>query len=182
MNRTRNYASIVYPESAPGDWIEKLSGLLVPALVSPLHDRDLDSSGNLKKPHYHVMLLFSGVKTECQAREIFDQIGAVGCEKVNCVRAYARYLIHLDNPEKAQYSRDEVMALCGVDYEGLTSIPEDRYILIGEIVDYCKENDIIRFSDLVEFCRKENWLWFRVVCDNSVIVREYLKSRSWRIM
>lgn len=179
--RTRNYASIVYPESAPEDWQRILSDQLIPALISPLHDQDLDELGALKKAHYHVLLMFSGVKTRDQAATVFKEIGGVGCEKVNCVRSYARYLIHLDQPDKAQYSRYDVTALCGVDFDSLVSVPEDRYKGISEIVGYCSANDIVSYSDLLEYCRSENWSWFRILCDNSVTIREYLRSRAWTI-
>ena len=66
--RTRNYATVVYPESASTDWLEKLSELHVPAFVSPLHDKDVNPTGESKKAHYHVMIMFDGVKTLDQAR------------------------------------------------------------------------------------------------------------------
>lgn len=177
--RTRNYATIVYPESAPEDWLEVLSELLVPALVSPLHDRDLTKEGEQKKPHFHVMLLFSGVKSPEQAKEVFDQIGGVGCEKVMSARAYARYLIHMDQPDKVQYNRQDVVTFSGVDYDSLVNLPEDRYKAIKEIVDYCCKADIYSYSDLMEYCGNWNWTWFKVLCDNSVTIREYLRSRTW---
>lgn len=52
--------------------------------------------------------MFDGVKTIEQAKDLFEQIGGVGCEKVNSIRGYARYLCHLDNPEKAQYDQGAV--------------------------------------------------------------------------
>ena len=61
--RIRNWATIVYPESAPDNWQEILKGQLVPAFISPLHDLDYDENGELKKEHYHILLLFGGVKT-----------------------------------------------------------------------------------------------------------------------
>ena len=91
--RTRNFATVVYPESAPDDWIEKLEELHVAVLISPLHDKDKNPSGESKKPHYHVLLMFEGPKDfETQIQPIFDSIGAVGRELVNSVRGYARYL------------------------------------------------------------------------------------------
>lgn len=49
------------------------------------------------------MILFEGVKTSEQAKEVFSAIGGVGIEPLKSTRAYARYLCHLDNPDKAQY-------------------------------------------------------------------------------
>ena len=70
--RTRNFATVVYPESAPTNWKLVLQEQCVPALVSPVHDRDVNTDGTIKKEHYHVMILFDGVKTQEQAKEVFS--------------------------------------------------------------------------------------------------------------
>jgi len=61
--RTRNFATVVYPESAPENWFSLLGELKVPCFVSPLHDKDLNPNGEVKKSHYHVLFAFDGVKT-----------------------------------------------------------------------------------------------------------------------
>ena len=68
----------MYPESAPEDWREKLTAQFVPAFISPLHDSDLNPTGEQKKAHYHVIIMFDSVKTVEQAKEIFALIGGVG--------------------------------------------------------------------------------------------------------
>lgn len=98
IGRTRNFATVVYPESASGDWMEKLADLKIKAFVSPLHDKDKNPDGEPKKAHYHVILMFDSVKSVEQVKEITDEIGGVGVEKINSLRGYARYLIHADNP------------------------------------------------------------------------------------
>ena len=96
--------------------MERLDQCHVAALVSPLHDRDTNPSGEPKKPHYHVLLMFeSPADYESKVAPIFAEIGAVGRETVNSARGYARYLCHLDNPEKAQYSPSEVRCMGGAN-------------------------------------------------------------------
>lgn len=178
--RARNFATIVYPDSAPETWQEILSQQFIPAFISPLHDKDTNPTGEPKKPHYHVILMFEGKKSVEQVNEIFNLIGGVGCEKVNSIRGYARYLCHLDNPEKAQYEQSEVRSMGGADYIGTIGLVIDKYKAISEMIDYCKENNIISYSDLLEYCRLERFDWFRVLCDNgTVVMKEYLKSKSW---
>lgn len=178
--RTRNFATVVYPDSAPGNWQEILVQQFIPAFISPLHDRDINPTGEVKKPHYHVMLMFDGVKTREQAQEVFSKINGVGCEIVQSVRGYARYLCHLDNPEKAQYKQEDVRALYGADYTKTIGLVTDKYKAIGEMIDYCEEHDIVSYSELLTYCRMERFDWFRVLCDNgTVVIKEYLKSRSW---
>ena len=178
--RTRNFACVVYPESAPDNWQSILSDQFVPAFISPLHNKDLNPTGEVKKEHFHVMIMFDSVKTIEQAKVIFDLISGVGCEVVNSTRGYARYLCHLDNPEKAQYNIDDVRCLSGADYANVISLVTDKYKAIGEMIDFCQVNDIFSYATLLEYCRLERFDWFRVLCDSgTVVIKEYLKSRSW---
>lgn len=178
--RTRNFASVVYPESAPENWQDILAEQFVPAFISPLHDKDVNPTGEPKKAHYHVVIMFDSTKTIDQARELFSKINGVGCEKVNSIRGYARYLCHLDNPEKHQYDQSNVRSLCGADYVGTIGLVTDKYKAIGEMIDFCELNDIVSYSELLKYCRMERFDWFRVLCDNgTVVIREYLKSRKW---
>lgn len=178
--RTRNYATVVYPESAPENWRDALSDFMVPCFISPLHDKDMNPQNEPKKEHYHVLLMFDSVKTADQAREVFDAIGGVGCERVQSLRGYARYLCHLDNPEKAQYKTDKVVALCGADYVGTINLVTDKYIAIKEMMEFCEDNGIVNFAQLMKIARETNDGWFRVLCDSGTIVmKEHLKSLAW---
>jgi hypothetical protein len=180
--RTRNYATVVYPESAPANWQEILSQKFVPAFISPLHDQDVNPTGDPKKAHYHVIIMFDNTKTPEQAQSIFTAIGGVGCEKVNSMRGYARYLCHLDNPEKAQYDPSDVRSLCGSDYIGCIGLVTDKYKAIAEMIDYCISANIYSYATLLEYCMLERSDWFRVLCDNgTVVMKEYLKSRLWTL-
>lgn len=180
--RTRNFATVVYPDSAPENWQEILSEQFVPAFISPLHDKDKNPTGEPKKSHWHVMLMFDGVKTAEQATEIFKKIGGVGCEVVQSQRGYARYLCHMDNPEKEPYNAENVRQLCGADYNGSIGLVTDKYKAIGEMIDYCEENGIVSYSELLMYCRMERFDWFRVLCDNGTfVIKEYLKSKLWTV-
>lgn len=178
--RTRNFATVIYPESAPNNWQELLSDCFVPAFISPLHDKDVNPTGEPKKAHFHVMLMFEGPKTLEQAQEIFSKIGGVGCEKVNSIRGYARYLCHLDNPEKVQYSQDDVRSLCGADYNGTIGLATDKYKALGEMQDFCELYDVYSFYLLAKYAKEHRPDWYRILSDcGSVYMREYLQSRKW---
>ena len=179
--RTRNFATVVYPESAPADWMDRLNDYHVAALVSPLHDRDTNPSGEPKKPHYHVMLIFEGPKEfETQVKPIFDDIGGVGREMVNSARGYARYLCHLDNPEKAQYDPAEVRCMGGADYYGITNLPTDDIKMLGEIMSYIREQEIYSFAEFLEGCQLLRPDWYSLAAfSRGWIIREYIKSLAW---
>ena len=179
-DRARNFACVVYPESAPEDWQQILAANFVPAFISPLHDQDIDPQDQPKKPHYHVIMMFEGKKSKDQVQELFDLIGGVGLEVVKSVRGYARYLCHLDNPEKAQYDTAKVKCLCGSDYVGIIGLALDKYIAIAEMMDFCDEYEINSFYLLSKFARLNRSDWFRILCDSSAVyMREWLQSRKW---
>jgi hypothetical protein len=178
--RTRSYATIVYPDSAPENWIDILTQFHISAFISPLHDKDINPTGEPKKPHYHVLLMFEGKKSVPQALEVFEAFGGVGCEIVNSQRGYARYLCHLDNPEKAQYSTEDVKQLCGADYSSVINLAIDKYKALGEMEDFCDKYDIVSFYLLTKYARNNRPDWYRILCDcGTVFMREFLNSRKW---
>lgn len=183
VKRTRNFASMVYPDSAPDNWQQVLADLHIPAFISPLHDRDTLGDvpgGELKKAHYHVMIMFDSVKTQEQAKEVFALIGGVGLEIINSISAYARYLCHMDEITKTRYDIEEVISLSGADYIECISLPGDKYGVIGEMIDFVEEQDIVSYAELLRWCRGNKPDWFRVLCNSATLVmREYIKSRYW---
>ena len=178
--RTRNFATVIYEESAPEGWQEKLAEMFIPAFISPLHDKDVNPGGEPKKAHRHVMLMFDGVKTEEQARAVFQSIGGVGCEVVQSARGYARYLCHLDNPEKAQYDQGEVKALSGADYVSMIGLATDKYKALSEMEEFCEKYNVMSFYALSRYATVNRSDWSRVLKDNGAIyMKEYLQSRKW---
>lgn len=178
--RCNYWATVVYPESAPTNWFSILEDAVVPALVSPLHNKDNNPTGEVKKEHYHVILLFESLKSPAQAKEIFDLIGGVGCERVNSIRGYARYLCHIDNPEKWRYSEQDVRCYCGVDYYSIISLPTDRLGILMEMQDWCDDNACFGFASLVRYARVNRPDWYRILAESGTIfMKEYLKSCSW---
>lgn len=178
-SRTRSYACVVYPDSAPGDWLERLSDLHICALVSPLHDKDVNPDGEIKKPHYHVLLLFESVKTQKQADEVIKEIGGVGHENVGSTRGYARYLIHLDNPEKYQYNASDVKQFGGADFFAIIHLPTDDLSMQRDIIDYIVSNHIYSYAQLVLIAKENNDDWFNLLMRNSYSIREFIKSFTW---
>lgn len=189
-DRTRNFTALLYPDcvNTPENWLQILGELQIPMFISPLHDKDVTISGEPKKPHYHIILMFEGKKSIEQAKEIFSLVGAVpppeiqgkSSIKVQSIRGAARYLCHLDNPDKALYDVDNVVSFGGADYSAIIGLAIDKYKAIDEIMDYCDENGVYSYRDLLQYCRKQKRDWFRVLCDNgSYVVLEYLKSASW---
>ena len=178
--RFRNFATVVYPESAPADWLTVLDSLHVPAFVSLLHDADVNADNTPKKAHYHVLLMFSSVKTVEQAKEAITAIHGVGCETVSTVRGYARYLVHADNPEKSQYSKSDVRAFGGADYDAVTHLPTDDVKVTREMMQFIRANQIGSFAQFADICAVEHEDWFRaLVTKSTYFIKEYIKSLVW---
>lgn len=181
--RTRVFATVIYPESAPDDWEEKLVQAHVSALVSPLHDKDINPDGSQKKAHYHVMVMYENKKNfNTQVKPLFDSIGGVGREEVQSARGYARYLCHMDNPEKYQYDKEEVKCFGGADYTAVVHIATDDSQMLKEIFAYITANHIYSVKQLLDLCAVNNDEWFRLITTNKgYIVKEYIKSYMWEL-
>lgn len=173
--RSSRWATIVYPESCPDDFVGILKDYHVQFLVSPQHTMDVDKDGKLKKAHYHVMLFFDSLKSTKQVKEIFDSIKGVGCEKVASATSYARYLCHLDETDKYIYDIKDVTAY-GIDYQECIKTPESKYEGVSGVLDYCFDNDIMSFSKLLVALRKEKSHLFKTVVDNPYLIKCFLSS------
>ncbi len=177
-SRQRNFATILYPESATPGWLDRLKAEKVEAFVSPLHDKDVNPDGSLKKPHHHLLLMFDGLKNfETQVKPLFDEIGAVGREKVASTRGYARYLCHLDNPEKARYSESDVIEIGGADYRTVISRAADDTKVLLSIIKFIDDNHVHYFNDFIFLCEKDHPDWVDVALNRKgYIVIQACKS------
>lgn len=183
-NRFRNWCCEVYPESAPSNWLQILSGQHIPALVSPLHEFDHNEIGELKKPHFHILMCFEGKKSYDQFKEYASEFkGVVPPLKkavVASVRGYARYLCHLDDPDKWQYDVSQIKALSGADYETYTTLPSDVAFQVKLMQGYIRKVGIRSFSVFMDICAKEFPDWHYLICNRCTnIIKEYLKSVSF---
>lgn len=177
--RTRNWTFVVYPESAPENWREIIDDLHVPWVESPLHDRDVNPDGELKKPHWHVMIMFSSNKSYSQIREITMKLRSPNPQKVANAKGMVRYFAHIDNPEKYQYKKADILSHAGAEISGYLSVTTaERYELINEMMEFIGDQKITEIKDLLDYARCERFDdWFPLLCDNSAyIVDAYIKS------
>lgn len=179
--RSRNFATLIYPDSVAADWRSQLEAMHVPILVSPLHDRDTNPDGTIKKAHRHVLVMYDSVKDfSRQVKPMFDKIGAVGRETVASTRGYARYLVHADNPEKAQYDPKDIISFNGADYATITRLPSDVREITKDIMHWCSANQVYSLAELLDYAAQEKTEWYDVLCSQrAYIVGQYLKSLIW---
>lgn len=190
--RTRNWAFLMYPESCVTDWQERLTRRCVPCFVSPLHDQDTwtaydeqeneaHKQGEPKKAHYHVLVMFSTVKTYEQVMELVGDLGGTSAVAVEDVKAYARYLCHMGQRDKAQYSPDDVLQFGGADYAEVVEGTSDKVKAIAEMEDFCEEQGIVSYATLSRYARQQRPDWYRVLVWNGRHIKDVLKSREWEL-
>jgi hypothetical protein len=178
--RKRNWTFVVYEDSAPENWRDLLSGQCVPMFVSPYHDKDVNPDGEPKKPHWHVVVMFSSLHTEAAAQELSDLCSGVKVQQVKDIVGMSRYLCHLDNPEKAQYQIQDVLSLGGADYLDKVSKAADTDAALGEMMDWCIEQGCYSFFRLSNYARQNRADWFRVITSSrTVFLTAWLKSMEW---
>lgn len=182
-DRTRNWSVVVYPESAPDNWRDILDELHIEWVESPLHEFDTDPTGEVKKPHWHILLMFGGVKSYEQVLEVVSPLNCPIPQRCHNARSLVRYMAHLDNPDKFQYPVNSIVAHGGVDLdELLRPSSSERYSMIRDMLEYVKHNGVTEFQDLMDFAIAEHFDdWFPLLCDNSAYVLErYIKSQRHR--
>ena len=181
--RTRNWTFVLYEDSAPDNWVDILDGEHIEWVESPWHDKDVDANGQVKKKHKHILVLFGGVKSYEQVKEVTDKVNAPVPQRCHNAKAMVRYMAHLDNPDKAQYSVSDIKAHGGVDIaELLRPSSSERYVIIRDIISYVKSTGIVEFQDLMDYAAVERFDdWFPLLCDNSAyVVNQYIKSQRHR--
>lgn len=177
--RVRNWNIVVYPESAPDNWRELLDDLHIPWVESPLHDKDVEPTGELKKAHWHILLMFANKKSYKQAKEISQMLNAPNPQKCENAKGMVRYFAHMDSPHKYQYDKSGIVSHCGADVSSfLQATKSDRYKLIKEMIQFVRENDVIEMKDLIDYAMESRFEdWFPLLCDNSAFIMEqYIKS------
>lgn len=180
--RTRNWAFIMYPDSMPNNDFDSAIRILndyhISYAVSPIHDLDFNADGEVKKPHYHVLLTADGPKSYQQIKDIADSVNASDCRPIDSAGGYYRYFTHMDNPEKAQYNACDIRHYNGFDFEMYNKPTSmQRYIAIKDMIYYIKDNCITEYCDFVIHCTENRFEWFKLLCDNATyVIQEYIKS------
>ncbi|MDH4961095.1 Rep family protein [Ligilactobacillus salivarius] len=177
--RARTWTFVVYPESAPKNWVEMLDGYHVPWIQSPLHDKDVNPDGEKKKAHWHIVMLFDGKKSYSQIKEITDSINSPIPQKTLNTRGLVRYLIHMDNPEKYQYDRSEIVSHAGADVDQYFQLStSSKNAVLWDIVQFIKQNKVDSLIDLMDYVQANELRdWFDIICNrNSIIIKAVIDS------
>lgn len=177
MQKKRNWGAVVYPESAPDDWEEilKLKGLTF--ACSPLHDKDINPTGESKKPHYHIILSFNGPTSNNVVNEIMKELNQPIAIPLESVRGYYRYFTHKDNPEKYQYNDKDIRLFNGFDVTDILNAFE-VYENLKEIQMLVVQNDLFEYSDLMDYLLTNDYMeMWNVACSHTLFLNSYITSK-----
>lgn len=129
------------------------------------------------------MMMFSGNKSFKQIESLTKKLNAPVPQKVANTKGMIRYFAHMDNPEKYQYNKNDIVAHCGADLSQLLEVTKiERYTLIREMMKFVRDNNIIEMMDLLDYAMEERFTdWFPLLCDNSAYIMDsYIKSNRYR--
>lgn len=191
-NKSKYFCCILYPDSSTYDVDKVIKSLAEEHLtfaVSPIHDRDIEDDGSLKKAHYHLLLAYSSATTLNNIRGWVSACGMPESE-LHSVRVcasgvgYYRYLTHKDNPEKAQYDVNDIRVFNDSDelfkkFSKTSSEKIDELVRIFQIVD---ELNAISFHTLIQYLMLNERDLFKMLTSSSALaicVKEYQRSLEY---
>lgn len=167
----RHFSYVVYPESAPSDWVEELKKRGLAFVVSPLHDKDINPDGTPKKAHYHIIVSWGNTTTYRAARGLCVLLNCPQPQLLKSCNGMYRYLTHKDNPEKFQYKEQPAC------YNGWVRPLDNADVanIKREIWQTVYVRDCQEYGELLMICEQlgpeyfevasRNTLFFKAVCD-----------------
>lgn len=167
----RHFSYIIYPDSAPADWIEQLKSIGLAFVVSPLHNKDINADGTKKKDHWHIIVSWGNTTTYRAARGLCNILNCPIPQMLRNCNGMYRYLTHKDNPEKHQY-KEQPKCYNGwvrpLDNADVANIKHEIWQMVyiedcqeyGELLMMCEQ----RGPEFFEIASR-NTLFFKSVCD-----------------
>lgn len=181
MNKERYWTFILYPKETITNWKEYLQETGLEIAISPLHNKDKNPNGEIKKEHYHILICFNGPTTYNRVLKITQDLKSPIPKRVLSVKGMIRYFSHKDNPEKEQYDENEITTINGMDIknvDGLTLTMIEN--LKKEVIQIIRNQEITEYSVLInELIDNKMYDMLEVVSKNTIYFNAYLKSKKY---
>lgn len=197
--KKRNWAFFVYPTkdqltelkseydgsegygSAPDDWKQRLQLSGLQYAISPLHDKDKleDGSGKIKKPHYHVIMVYGSPTTYNNVKNFTDSINSPIPQALEQVRGYYRYFTHKDNPEKYQYDEKEIQVGGGFNIADFVDLSKSEVTeIVFKLQKLIREHDLVEYETLMDYVQDNfDRIVYDVASTHTIFFNTYLRSR-----
>lgn len=164
--KTRAWSFFLYPDSASENWLDILHSFKCPFCISPLHDKDIKPDGTPKKPHYHIIYISEGPCYFKTCLVFMHQLGGVFLEPVHSLRGAVRYHIHMDDPQKYPYNRDDIICTAGFDPSEFFEISEIEITNTSKAMsEYILSHGIDEYNDFVSVCLGRNGFWYKILTE-----------------
>ena len=179
VKKKRNWTFVLYPESAPADWIDRLQKTGLQAEISPLHDKDINPDGTHKKAHYHIILCYSGPTSYTVVKALTDSLRQPIPQPLEQVKGMHRYFTHMDNPEKYQYDSREIKALNGFDILDFVEMSKSEVNkALKDLQALIRNMDFTEYSDFMDFLLdNEQDELYDVASSHTYFKKKYISSR-----
>lgn len=177
--KKRCWAFVLYPESAPKNWVEILRSRGVVCAISPLHDKDKNPDGTLKKAHYHVLCVWQGPTSSSVVNKLTQDLNQPNPIALESCKGYYRYLTHRDNPEKFQYSESDIQKLNGFSISDFVEMTRSEVSKCRrEILGLIQANSIDEYCVLIDFLMMHGTdEQFEVASNSTIFLNAYLTSK-----
>lgn len=186
--KSRYWAFIVYPNTDNLTEIyDAIQSTHMACILSPLHDKDVydkdgenHKKGEIKKPHFHGIWQFSGPARLAQALNVNQCFGDKSpqyMEPVADLIGYTRYFAHLDDPQKAEYDINDIIAFNGgqINLERPKSAEENRRIMY-DILAWINQHGILEYKDIVDYAFNHEPDWVPIVTSKTIFFAHYMSS------
>lgn len=177
--KKRNWGMVLYPESAPENWRELLQQTGLPIAISPLHDKDVDPTGEPKKAHHHIILCYPGPQTFNAVKTLCSGLNQPIPIALDSVRGNYRYFTHMDNPDKYQYDPAEITVLNGFSIMDFVELTKSEVIRIKtDLQGFIRDQNIEEYADLMDaLLDGGNMDYYDVASSNTFFFEKYISSR-----
>ena len=160
--RNRTHLLMLYPEDESHmNALKKIEKSYDYAYI--LHDKDCDENGNIKKPHYHVVIRFTNQKWNSSvAKEL--NIAENYLEEPRNFDNALMYLIHFNDEDKYQYNIDDVKGpLKKRLREKINCVDKTEGEKVFDLIDYIEnQENIIKVTEFAKYCAINGyWAEFR---------------------
>jgi len=180
----RTWAFVIYPESMPDNFEEIIQETGLPLAMSPLHDKDLDPTGEIKKSHYHCIVYYENATTLKNVKDnVCDKLNATIPLKLESMRGMYRYHLHLDNPDKYQYDDRDRKFYNGFDIDMANKLTKTEINkMMREIHTFINDQDILEYSDLLDILKDNDLInLYEVASNNTLFFKALLDSKRNKI-
>ena len=155
------FNTVLYPDSTTYNCAEIINTVknLDCEWFAALHDKDKDEQGNLKKPHYHVMMRFCEGKTvKTVAKDLQLPENVIERPKKGGFRGGVKYLIHANAKDKYQYDKGIIFG-SGDPAEYLGNDADEKGMML---MDAIYSGQVYSIYELYQYAKEiEAWSEFR---------------------